>query len=367
MKILVDGLPRTMGGIGTLILNIVEYSRSLPNNKYEFEFLLNGSSQYISYLQKNGFRYYIAPRVKEVHHYRAYLTELFREHQFDFLWFNNTSKVNIILPILAKRKGGAKLITHTHGVTFEEKGIKGIVFQILNNLHEREMISLVDIPFACSEQAADAYYGKDTKIRRKTIIIKNGIVTSKYLFSHKKRELIREQVGLAKDEIVLGVVGRLSAVKNYPFAVEVLSHLPKDYRLLIIGDGEERESLYSLIDEKKLADRCFMLGKKSNVPDYLCAMDWFLMPSFNEGMPFSVIEAQASGLKCLLSDTLSEEMKLTDLVQYASIQDSKKWADVILSDETVPNREYYSEEIRLAGYSIEEAFLSFDHALRASM
>ena len=360
-KILVDGMPRTIGGIGVLILNLAECSRECgDSDSFQFEFIIAGTSGYLTTLREKGYKYHIAPPIHDLVTYNSFLSKLFAENDYDYLWFNNTSKVNIMLPVFAK-KNGLKIITHPHGVKNEEKGLKLLLFRTFNKLHERKMLSLVDIPFACSREAADIYYG-DTALRERVLIMHNGINVDTFSFNQTSRNLFRDKLGLEESDILLGTVGRLTAVKNYPFIINVLSRLKDEYKLIIIGDGEEKDTLQNMIIDKNLSNRCFLLGSKKNVADYLSAMDCFLLPSFNEGMPFSIVEAQCEGLPCIVSDTLTREVAITDLVNYASINDENEWTRMITALKRDNKRCIYREKIIQAGYSIEQSYLMFKQA-----
>ena len=355
MRILVDGMPRSVGGIGSLIMNIAEVAKN-RNDDVRFDFIISDHSAYIPILEEKGYSYYVVPRISERKKYKECITEIFQNQKYDYLWFNNTSKVNLMLPEIAKKVGKTKIMTHSHGVDFEEKGIKRIVFKILDSLHEKRMYSLIDVPLACSEEAADVYYKHDKKLREKTKVIRNGVFTSKYEFSALNRKKIREELGLKDNEILLGAVGRLTKVKNYSFLIDLMKELPDSYKLIIIGEGEDHEALQKQIENLGLPESCFLLGKKSNVNEYLSAMDYFLMPSLNEGMPFSIVEAQTNGLRCVVSDTLSKEVAITDLVSFASLDDSHAWIDCLMSDGKDINRSSYTERIKAAGYSIEDSY-----------
>ena len=364
MKILVDGMPRTVGGIGSLILNIAEVAKN-RNDDVSFDFIISDHSAYIPVLEEKGYKYFVAPRVKDTQKYREYISDIFENNKYDYLWFNNTSKVNVILPDIAKSKGGAKIITHPHGVDFEEKGLKRLVFKLLNKVNEAKLFSLIDVPLACSEEAADVYYKHNKKLREETIVVHNGIFVSNFSFSEEIRNKIRAELNLLNSDILLGAVGRLTKVKNYQFLIELIKHLPSHYKLIILGEGEEYRVLQQQIIDGKVIDRCRLLGKKDNVNEYLSAMDCFLMPSFNEGMPYSIIEAQANGLHCVISDTLSQEMAITDLVSYVSLNDMSGWINLIDKCCCKQDRSSYTERIREAGYSIEDSYDLFLSSLRA--
>ena len=355
MRVLVDGLPRTVGGIGSLIINMAEYSRKSGKSDIVFEYIVAGRSGYETFLNEKGYKFYVAPDISNIIQYYAFLKSIFEKTHFDFLWFNNTSKVNIVLPLIAKNYG-TKIISHPHGIDTEEKGIKRLVFKMLNRINRRRMFSLIDIPFACSKEAADLYYKGCKSLRERTQIMRNGIVIDDFRYDKDIRKNIRKRLSFDEDTILIGTVGRLTGVKNYPFIISLLKEISDEYKAIIIGDGEDREILQEMIDSNNLAERCFLLGKKENVSDFYSAMDCFLLPSFNEGMPYSIIEAQCEGLPCIVSDSLSKELKITDLVSYEPLSKPNNWLDKLYSFRRNQNRAIYPDRIRDAGYSIERSF-----------
>lgn len=364
MKILVDGMPRGKGGIGSLLLNFAVYSKQLPPEKsIEFNFLISKHSAYQSDLERLGCKYFVVPSITSVRDYSNAIKGIFRENKYDFLWLNNTSKVNRILPVYAAKEG-AKLITHPHGVGDEEQGIKKKLFNILNKLNHSTYMRLVKLPLACSVEAARCYYRGAKDIFEKSLVIKNGIFVDRFAYSEENRNSIRSQLQLKDGDVVLGTVGRLTAVKNYMFILSLLENLPSNYRCIILGEGEDREKLEQSAEEKGLKDRFLLLGQKENVNEYLSAFDIFVLPSLHEGMPYAVIEAQASGLPCLVSDTVSSEVRLTDLVNFAELNNVQAWMDKILEIQLCDeNRAVYANEISEKGYSIEKSYDIFFNAV----
>lgn len=359
MKILVDGLPRTVGGIGTLIMNIVNTSRALGAD-IEFEFLMPSGSRYIDILTAKNEKFYLVPPVSKTKEYKEYLTKLFTENHYDFLWFNNTSKVNIYLPRIAKKVGHCKVITHIHGSSIEASGKRKVVMTILDKLNAPEMYRLIDIPLACSNVSARNYY-RNKKLLERTTVIYNGIETDRFTYSESDRNAVRNELGIKDGEVLLGTVGRLTAIKNYPFIIRMMKNLPDNYKLIIAGIGEDEKLLDSLIKDNDLSSKCSLLGIRNDIPQLLSAMDVFLLPSFSEGMPFSIIEAQASGLPCIMSDTLSDELDITGLVNALPISgEPKVWADKIPQlDIGKSGRLEYSSKVKQAGYDIDVACRQF--------
>lgn len=355
MKILIDGIPRDIGGIGTLIINIVNYNAK-SDKKIDFDFLVPKKSQYTSVLEQKGYRYFEVPKVctKE---YKNKVSKVFNDNLYDYVWINNTSKINIALPREAK-KYGVKVIMHSHGVAAEERGLKWLVFKVIEKIQEKKYCSLIDIPFACSETSAEFFYTEE--LRKKCVIVSNGIEVEKFLFNQKNREVIRKELNMKDNDVVLGAVGRLTNVKNYSFLIKLMPELNDNVKLLILGDGEDFHLLQGLIRDLNLSNRVFLLGKHTDVERYLSAMDIFMMPSLNEGLPFSLVEAQANGLKCLVSTGVTEEAKLTTEVIFIDLNDKQAWISAV--NKALPTIEYRvnaNKEICRAGFSIDHSYKNF--------
>ena len=144
-----------------------------------------------------------------------------------------------------------------------------------------------------------------------------------------------------------------------------MPQLPKNYKLIILGDGEDKSKLKDLISVNKLIDRVLLLGKQNNVEYFFSVMDIYLMPSLNEGLPFSLVEAQANGLKCLVSTGVSEEAKIIELVEFINLQNIEHWIESIMSD--LPNESIRLDANRIiseAGYSIENSYEIFMNELK---
>lgn len=366
MKILVSGLPHSMGGIGTLVYNMATYNAIAGQGRITFEFLLPADSKYLPILEKDGYTCYKVPPLSHVFAYRARLKEIFTQNPYDYIWINNTGKVDIFCPLLAKKYSGAKVIQHSHGTDMEEHGAKRTLFRLLEKLYGKRYEQLIDIPVACSQASADYFY-HDKTLHETCMILPNGIFADRYRFDESRRSAIRERLGLAPETILLGAVGRLTAVKNYSFLVELTAQLPEHFVCVLLGDGVERASLTRQIEELHLTDRVLLVGRQSQVADYLFAMDLFLMPSFNEGMPFSIIEAQAAGLPCLASKGISQETDLTGRVQFLGLESADEWLRACLAFDPMQHdaaaRLQGYDLVKQRGFSIEDSYERFVNAV----
>ncbi|MFI3213760.1 MAG: glycosyltransferase, partial [Eubacteriales bacterium] len=158
-----------------------------------------------------------------------------------------------------------------------------------------------------------------------------------FAYNEKKREELRNQL-LIQDKFVIGHVGRFSPVKNHKYLLEILEACmeqmkQKEVILLLVGDGPLREEIMEQAIAKGLSSHVIFVGNQREVWDYYQAMDFFLLPSFYEGLPGTAIEAQCSGLPCILSDTITREAGVTDLLIYKDIRDNAtEWADYIIDN-----------------------------------
>lgn len=154
--------------------------------------------------------------------------------------------------------------------------------------------------------------------------------------------LVRDELDLPRDAFVVGHVGRFQPQKNHEFLIEIAEELIRRQprtRLILVGDGPLRPEIEGKVRQLGLADRVHFLGVRRDVPRLLLgAMDTFVLPSHYEGLPLVGIEAQAAGLPCVLSDTITEELDIVpNLVRRASpARPASAWADLILRRETAP-------------------------------
>lgn len=360
MRILVTGLSKKRGGIGTLLMNFAKCNSLIGGeDQLELEFLVPKGSEYIDVLNNEGYVYYECPRILEIFSYYTRIREILLRKTYDYVWINNTSKIDIILPKLIKKNSYTKIIQHSHGIDMEEKGLKRLIFIIIEYLFGKKYETYIDIPLACSQASADYFY-HNKELRSKCIILGNGIFTEKFKFNQQKRTEIRSKLNICTDDILIGTVGRLTKVKNYPFFIQLVSALPFHFKGIIVGDGEDRAILSEMIKRENLTDRFFLVGEKNNIADYYSAMDIFVMPSFNEGLPFSIIEAQTTGLTCIASTGISRECDVTGNIVFSDINNQEDWLKLCIDyRQEKYNRNEFCDKVKEKGFSIEETFRLF--------
>lgn len=208
---------------------------------------------------------------------------------------------------------------------------------------------------ACGPEAGAYLYGKHI-FKRRGIILNNGIDLSKYKFDSAMRTQKRRELGL-ENKLVVGHVGRLNYIKNHKFLLDVFAELKKvnsDAKLLIVGDGEERNAIEEKAHRLGIEEDVILAGVRNDVYDMLQAMDVFVFPSFKEGLPVTLIEAQATKLPCLISDTVSEYARQNSNVEYISLSASAaEWAQKAQKLASI-DRESVSCEKLIKNYDINE-------------
>lgn len=206
---------------------------------------------------------------------------------------------------------------------------------------------------ACSKEAADWLYSEQIP-REKIQLLPNAVDVKRFRYDRKVRNDLRRELGI-EDRVVLGNVGRYSFTKNQEFLVkcfqEAYESNPKLY-LIMIGQGENISYIRELVERLGMREHIKCYGWLENVPDFLQAMDVFCLPSKFEGLPISVVEAQASGLRCLVSDAVTKETDLTGLVKFLPLE-NEKWVEAMEEARVEEDRSFMDEAFDRAGYSME--------------
>ena len=348
------------GGAENAIMN---YYRFIDRTKVQFDFLLtdpNPCSFEVELLSLNS-TIYRAPLFTMSHpqNYIRFVNKFFEEHNEYKIVHSHTSSKSFFPLWLAKRNGVPVRICHSHS-SKTDAGVKGALRNAL-----MPMLKTVATDFlACGEQAAIWLYGERFFNQGKVQIYKNVIDASLFRYNIVKRNEIRNSLHLQSDDFVIGHTARFCDVKNHLFDLDILAEAIKIYpktKLLLVGDGELRSAIENKAKSLGVADNVIMTGVVTNVSDYEQAMDVFILPSFFEGLPLSIIEAQTSGLPCFTTEgTVSKECSVTDLVQYLPLEDPKAWVESIFSVKDKKRVDRYDEVVK-DGYDAATSAVKLQH------
>ena len=334
---------------------IMNLYRNIDRNKVQFDFLVH-TAEKAAYddeiLALGGRIYHIGTftGVNALSYYRA-CNRFFDEHE-EFAVVHGHIGSSSAFYLTAAKRHGVFTIAHSHNTRSHAYSLHSMAYSVFS--YPTRYIA--DYLFGCSTKAGIDRFGRAKVNTPKYETIPNAINAADYTFSAVLRKRMRDKLGLS-DELVVGHVGRFSPQKNHPFLLEVFAALTErepNAVLLLVGDGMDMVKIRAKAEAMELSQKVRFLGVRSDVPALMQAMDVFVMPSLFEGLPVTLIEAQAAGLPCVISDVISKESIITDLVSSIKLTDSPgEWADAIIGKKGVFRRNTLSEIIA-AGFDITQ-------------
>lgn len=351
-KVLIFGMTAETGGVESFIMN---YVRHMVYGGIKFDFLAyNRPPAFSDEIEKLGGRIIVIPgRGKNPLKCISAIKRVLAQTQYDAVWSNLCYLSDVLLLKYAKKAGVPVRIIHAHNNANMSGCINGFLHK-----YNRERIDKIATDFwGCSDSAGEFFYPDSVRSSEKYRVIPNAVDTEKFVFDSSVREKKRKELGL-EDKFVIGNVGRFHFQKNHIFLLDIFKQIciiHQNAVLLLVGDGELRPEIEAKIDELELKEKVFLLGRRSDVNELMCAMDVFLLPSLFEGLGIVLIEAQCCGLPCFASaNTVPNEAKVTDLLEFIDLKDSPEiWAKKILNANTAPRADK-SADVSKAGYDINE-------------
>ena len=338
------------GGAETFVMKVF---RNLDRNEFVFDFIINklSSTFYLNEINELGGRVYYGVS-KSVNPVKSFLSikNLVNRNKYETVFCIAVHPLGF-LDLLAARVGGARrcLIRSTNSQA-------GGFFSDVIAACSRPLVRLLsDSMFSPSVEAAEWLFGRKHTISGKVRLINNGVDINQFKYDEHLRVSARKKLGISENCIVVGHIGRFNFQKNHEMLLYIFSQLyalNNNSILLLIGEGETKDKIINIANSIGIIDKIVFLGIRQDIPDLLNAFDVMIFPSFYEGMPNAIIEAQATDLPCVISDTISRDVKITDNVYFMSLaSDSKKWAEKALSV-SKQHRKDVSDVIIKSGYSI---------------
>lgn len=311
------------GGLETMIMN---YYRHIDRTKIQFDFLTHrdGKKDYDDEIQKLGGKIYHLPPLNPLDKkgYLKKLDDFFREHS-EYKVVHSHLDCMSAYPLRAAKKYGVPVrIAHSHN-TSQERNLKYLI-----KLYSRSLIPkyATDL-FACGEEA-----GKWMFKNRSFVVMRNAIDAQKFVYNSEVAKQKREELGI-EDKFVLGHVGRFNLQKNHEFLIEIFNEVCKRNEnavLLLAGTGELEEKIHEKVRNLGLNEKVMFLGVREDIPELMQAMDVFVFPSLFEGLPVTLVEAQAAGLPCVVSGTITKEIDIIENMRFLDINGTTfEWAEEI--------------------------------------
>lgn len=266
-----------------------------------------------------------------INRYRAY--KFLKNNEYDVVHIHYSNVFCLLEVLIARFANVRKVIVHSHSTKLGNYGIRKIVKYLFQKLGQPLLVKYTDVMLGCSTEACEWMFGKRNVKLGKTKVIKNGIYGEHFYFDAKVRSEFRDMINWP-DKFIIGTVGRMAVEKNQTFLLDIFSELLKlnpNARLLILGDGILKNELIYKAKKLGVFEYCNFYGTSKEINCFLQAMDVFVFPSLYEGLPVAGIEAQAAGLPIVASNTISEELKITDNLHWMDLnQEPSVWASKIL-------------------------------------
>ena len=333
------------GGLEAMLMN---YYRHIDRNKVQFDFLVHRQERaaFDDEIEALGGRIHRLPRlVPWSPSYLRALNGFFSEHpEYQIVHVHQDCLSSVILKAAAQHHVPVR-IAHSHSAN-QDKNLKYPIKLWYKHFIPRYATHL----FACGQIAGDwMFHGAPYQI------IHNAIDAAAYAYDPAKRNAVRSQLDV-QNKLVIGHVGRFNQPKNHPFLLKIVAALLKqepDAVLLLVGGGADQEKIQAKAQAMGLTDHIRFLGVRSDVANLMQAMDIFVFPSLFEGLPVTMVEAQAAGLPCIISNKVPPECILTEgLVEICSLQSTPDaWADMIQAKRSFTRTDRRSE-IAARGFDI---------------
>ena len=343
------------GGAESMIMDLY---RHIDREKVQFDFVEHTPERatFDEEIERLGGHVFRCPHYNGKNHFQyvRWWNTFFKNHAGDYSVVQGHIGSTAAIYLNLAKKCGVYTIAHSHN-TYGPISFRGTLYR----LYSYRTRLIADSFFACSVKAGTDRFGKRIVRNQKRFrVLNNAIDTEQYAFRSSTRSEIRESLGLSEDAYVVGHVGRFVDQKNHEMIIDIflqIYRLDPYAKLLLVGDGSKRAQIEEKVTKLGLDGKVIMTGVRNDVANLLQGMDVFLFPSKYEGLGVALIEAQAAGLPCVISDCIPKEVAVTNgLINTMSLDSSpRQWAERVLAMKNI-KRVDHSGEVKTAGYDIWE-------------
>lgn len=349
------------GGAETFLMKIY---RQIDKSQYQFDFCINVPEKcfYEDEITSMGGKIYRIPSKSEnVREFKRQLTQIIRDNHYTHV-LRVTSNAMGFMEMKIAKQAGAKVCAVRSSNSSNGGSIKTVVAHRLGRLLYGRY---VDVKIAPSDLAAEYTFGSSYS-KGEVLLLKNGLDLNQYRFSQTEREKIRAEFGICENQLVFCNVARFAPQKNHKFLLRIFKSILEkspDSKLMLVSTGPLEEEVRQQARELGIYEQVIFAGVRSDIPSILSAADVMIMPSFYEGMPNAVVEAQTTGLPCLISDTITKTADITGLVSFLPLSASPNdWAAKAIGMYS-PIRQNTAVLCAEAGYSIDDVAENFVNAV----
>ncbi len=347
IKVLHVGIDSHLGGIETYLKKITTY---IDKDKFEFSFLTyNGTVPcfYEELRQMGGKFYFIESRRSNLKKNKTDLEKLFTENKFDIVHCHLNS-LSYITPVIIALKHNCKVIVHSRNAGC----LKSLKSRLLHKVNYYKIRKMNIVRAAVSDLAGEWMFGN-----KDFVVLNNGLDTNKYKYSEENRKQIRKELGIDENKEVILHVGAFRKQKNHEMLIDIFNEYSKthpDAVLIMVGEGELKEHIKDKVVSLGLEKQCVFAGQRNDIYKLLSAADKFLFPSFYEGFPNAMLEAETSGLLCVASNVITKQVMIDGISYEVSLNSSvKEWAEV-LSKNSILDRQESIDKVKEKKFDIKD-------------
>lgn len=345
------------GGIQAFILNI---NKNMNLNKVRFDYVVyrseNESEFYDETVKEMGGEIICLPKNRGIKRIKSFvdLYNFQKNKRYHIVHIHGDRAKSFFEAVALKFCKTPVIIIHSHNDRMSKDKKLYYIHLMIQNIIKHLWKYVVNCEFACSNNAAEWMFSKADIKNSKVKVINNGIDEQKFIYNEEIRQRYRKKLKL-ENKFVLIHIGRFTYQKNHDFLIDVFNSVRSKCSnaiLLLIGEGELKEEVIKKVKSLNLEEKVIFYGLSNEIYNLLQAADIFVFPSHYEGLPVVGVEVQAAGLMTVASDSISDEIKITNYWISVSLNKSpEEWAEIILKYKEGYTRKDTSEEIMKAGFS----------------
>lgn len=339
------------GGVEAVVMN---YYRNIDRTKIQFDFICDDDSTNIPYeeIEALGGKVILIPPYQKVFRYHKELKKKLKEGNYKIV-HSHINTLSVFSLFAAKCAGVPVRIAHSHSTTNKKEKKKNLLKQILRPFSKLFATDYM----CCSELAGRWLFGDKEYDKGNVYLLNNAIDLDKFKYNEKIRNEKRQELNISNDTLVIGHVGRFVEQKNHRFLIEIFNEVHKQNSnsiLLLAGQGPLMDEMKEKVKALGIENSVKFLGQRNDIAELYQVFDVFCLPSLYEGLPVVGVEAQATGLLCILSDDMTKETKVLNSTTFMSLNNSaEEWTKKILKLISNFKRNDASQEVSKNGYNIK--------------
>lgn len=315
------------GGVESVVMN---YYIHIDRSKIQFDFICDEDSTNIPYDEINslGGKVILIPPYQKVIKYHNELKKVLKDGNYKIV-HSHINTLSVFSLWAAKSAGVPVRIAHSHSTTNKKEKKKNLMKQVLKHFSK---VFATDY-MCCSELAGRWLFGDKEYDRGNVYLLNNAIDLDKFKYDENIRKEKRKELNISDDTLVIGHVGRFVEQKNHRFLIDIFNEVHKERKnsiLLLAGQGPLVEEIHEKVNELGLNESVRFLGQRKDIDKLYQAMDLFLFPSLYEGLGMVAVEAQVSGLPCVVSTEIPEIAKVTEKITFVNLENKiETWTEII--------------------------------------